>query len=80
MQSKGWLPNGFYLTLYPWVLEYRIPLYMDDALDSLDDHLNRRRIPPLRGNGKKISHRARLGYQGGVKVYPPPPLINLVSA
>ena len=24
---------------YPWVLEYRIPLQADGALDSLDDHL-----------------------------------------
>ena len=33
------------------MLEYRIPLHVDYALNSLDDHLNRRRIPPLRGNG-----------------------------
>ena len=32
------------------MLEYRIPLHSDDALDSLDDHLNRKRIPPLQGN------------------------------
>ena len=31
------------------MLEYRIPLHADDAVDSLDDHLNRRRIQPLRG-------------------------------
>ena len=49
MQSKGWLSYGCYLTKYPWVLEYRIPLHVDDALDSLKDHLNRRRNPPSRG-------------------------------
>ena len=36
------------------MLGYRIPLHVDDALDSLDDYLNRRRIPPLRGNGNGI--------------------------
>ena len=30
---------------------YRIPLHVDDALDSLDDHFNQRRVLPLRGNG-----------------------------
>ena len=34
------------------MLEYlNVPLHVDDALDSLDDHLNRKIIPPLRGNG-----------------------------
>ena len=28
-----------YLNKYPWLLEYRIPLQANDALDSLDDHL-----------------------------------------
>ena len=51
VQSKGWVSKGCYLTQYPWALEYRIPLHADYAMDSLDDHLNRRRIPPLRGNG-----------------------------
>ena len=40
-----------YLIKYPLVLEYRIPLHAVDALDSPDDHLNRRRIPPLQGIG-----------------------------
>ena len=38
-QLKGWLSVGCYLTYYPWVLEYHIPLQADNALDSLDDHL-----------------------------------------
>ena len=38
-----------------WVLEYHIQLHVDDALDSLYDHLNRRIISPLRGNGNKYS-------------------------
>ncbi len=33
------------------MLEYCIPSHVDNALDSLDDHLNWRRIPPLQGNG-----------------------------
>ena len=53
------------------MLEHRIPLHVDDALDSLDDHLNRMRIPLLRGNGKKcqirlywaLSSLAGLGFQ-----------------
>ena len=39
MKSKGWLSYGCYLTQYPWVIEYRIPLHADDAIDSLDDYL-----------------------------------------
>ena len=42
----------------PLVLEYRIPLDLDDALDSLDDYLNRRKIPPLRVNGKMFRTRS----------------------
>ena len=38
------------------MLEYCIPLQVDDTLDSLDDYLNRRRILPLRGNGKKYGN------------------------
>ena len=37
VQSKGWLSDG--CTKYPWVLKYHIPLHVDDAVDSLDDHL-----------------------------------------
>ena len=28
------------LNLISWLLEYHITLHVDDALDSLDDHLN----------------------------------------
>ena len=34
-------------------------LHVDDALDSLDDHLNRRRIPSLRGNDKCYTNLIR---------------------
>ena len=37
VQSKGWLSVG----CFPNILgeEIRIPLHVDDSLDSLDDHL-----------------------------------------
>ena len=34
------------IVLYPWVLEYRITLHANDALDSLDDHLKIEGEPP----------------------------------
>ncbi len=37
VQSKDWLSLGCYLTKYPCVSEYRIPLHANDVLDSLDD-------------------------------------------
>ena len=45
MQSK-W-SDGCYLTKYHWVLESRIPLHVDDALDSLDDLLKSKENPAL---------------------------------
>ena len=48
MQSNGWMN-----VIQPNILG-SIPLHVDDTLDSLDDRLNQRRIPPLRGNGNVI--------------------------
>ena len=56
VQSKGWFSVGCYLTYYPWVLEYRIPIQATYSLDSLDDNLkNHIRILPLRGKVRLVS-------------------------